>query len=177
MLIVNLFGGPGCGKSTGAAYVFTRLKEAGVNCELVTEFAKDLVWDGRKDELADQVLVFAVQRHRLNRLRGKVDVVVTDSPLLLSAVYYRDGQDIDEEFGALVTKSHFENPSLNVFVKRTKPYQKTGRNESEAEAKEKDDEIRYLFEKFLKGELRMTVDGMSTGYEEVVQKVLKEVRK
>lgn len=40
-LVVNLFGGPGSGKSTGAAYVFARLKMLGYNAELVTEFAKD----------------------------------------------------------------------------------------------------------------------------------------
>ena len=31
MLIINLFGAPGAGKSTGAAYVFSQLKAAGVN--------------------------------------------------------------------------------------------------------------------------------------------------
>ena len=43
--IVNLFGAPGAGKSTGAAYIFSKLKLAGVNAELVTEFAKDKVWE------------------------------------------------------------------------------------------------------------------------------------
>ena len=33
-LVVNLFGGPGSGKSTGAAYVFARLKMLGYNAEL-----------------------------------------------------------------------------------------------------------------------------------------------
>lgn len=44
-LIVNLFGAPGTGKSTGAAYIFSKLKMAGVDAEYVTEFAKDKVWD------------------------------------------------------------------------------------------------------------------------------------
>ena len=42
-LVVNLFGVPGAGKSTGAAYIFSQLKMAGVNAELITEFAKDKV--------------------------------------------------------------------------------------------------------------------------------------
>ena len=41
-MIINLFGGPGTGKSTGAAYIFAKLKMCGVNCELITEFAKDM---------------------------------------------------------------------------------------------------------------------------------------
>ena len=31
-IIVNLFAGPGAGKSTGAAYVFAKLKLAGIDC-------------------------------------------------------------------------------------------------------------------------------------------------
>ena len=34
-LIVNLFGVPGAGKSTGAAQVFANLKKKGINAELV----------------------------------------------------------------------------------------------------------------------------------------------
>lgn len=45
MLVVNLFGTPGAGKSTGAAYIFSELKMRGINAELVIEFAKDKVWE------------------------------------------------------------------------------------------------------------------------------------
>ena len=44
----SLFGAPGAGKSTGAAYIFSQLKMAGINAELVTEFAKDKVWEESK---------------------------------------------------------------------------------------------------------------------------------
>ena len=42
-IVVNLFGVPSAGKSTGAAYIFSKLKMAGINAELITEFAKDKV--------------------------------------------------------------------------------------------------------------------------------------
>ena len=42
-LLISLYSGPGSGKSTGAAWIFAKLKLAGVNAELVTEFAKDKV--------------------------------------------------------------------------------------------------------------------------------------
>ena len=48
-IIVNLFGVPGAGKSTGAAYIFSQLKMAGVNAELMPEFAKDKVWEENKE--------------------------------------------------------------------------------------------------------------------------------
>lgn len=57
-IVVNLFGSPCAGKSLGASYIFSLLKIAGVNCELVTEFAKDLVWDNNRDGLNCQEYVF-----------------------------------------------------------------------------------------------------------------------
>ena len=36
-LLVNLYAGPGAGKSTGAAYIFAKLKMAGIDCEYVSE--------------------------------------------------------------------------------------------------------------------------------------------
>lgn len=58
-LVVNLFGGPGSGKSTGAAYVFARLKMLGYNAELVTEFAKDKTWEKNETALAAQDYITA----------------------------------------------------------------------------------------------------------------------
>lgn len=43
-LVINLFGAPGSGKSSGAAYIFSQLKKLGIDCELVTEYAKDKCW-------------------------------------------------------------------------------------------------------------------------------------
>ena len=44
-IVINLFAGPGVGKSTTAARVFAELKLKGVNCEMALEFAKDKVWE------------------------------------------------------------------------------------------------------------------------------------
>lgn len=44
-IVCNYFSGPGAGKSTLAAATFAKLKMLGVNCELVTEFAKDKTWE------------------------------------------------------------------------------------------------------------------------------------
>lgn len=87
MIVVNLFAGPGRGKSVMAAEVFALLKKAGVNCELVQEYAKSRVWEESFKTLDDQVYVFGKQAHRQFQCSDKVDVVVTDSPLLLSVIY------------------------------------------------------------------------------------------
>lgn len=65
MLVVNLFGAPGAGKSTGAAYIFSKLKMAGINAELVTEFAKDKVWEESKAVFENQAYIFGKQQPRI----------------------------------------------------------------------------------------------------------------
>lgn len=56
MKVINLFGGPGSGKSTLAAGLFERMKIQGLSVELVTEYAKDMVWERRGNILDDQLL-------------------------------------------------------------------------------------------------------------------------
>ncbi|MCL2621956.1 MAG: ATP-binding protein, partial [Firmicutes bacterium] len=86
-LVVNLYGGPGAGKSTNAAALFVELKNRGINCELVREYAKDLVWEERSVEFYDQFTVLGKQVKRVNALIGKVDIIITDSPIILSCHY------------------------------------------------------------------------------------------
>lgn len=62
MIVVNLFGAPGAGKSTGAAYIFSLLKMAGVNAELVTEFAKDKTWEHNTKALDNQVYMYRIHK-------------------------------------------------------------------------------------------------------------------
>ena len=45
MKVINFYGGPGTGKSVQAAATYCALKKQGLNCELVTEYAKDKLWD------------------------------------------------------------------------------------------------------------------------------------
>ena len=87
-LLVNLYAGPGAGKSTGAAYIFAKLKMAGVDCEYVSEYAKDRVWQEDQFPLQHcQLYVTGKQCLKITRLLGKVDVVVTDSPIAIGAMY------------------------------------------------------------------------------------------
>ena len=132
-LIVNLVGAPGAGKSTLAAYVFARLKMEGVNCELVTEFAKDKVWEKNNTALANQVYIFAKQYYRIDRCAGKVDVIITDSPLILSGFYNRD-PEIDKPLKELIAAINRKYTNYTYFVKRVKAYNPVGRNETEAES-------------------------------------------
>ena len=86
MKVINVIAGPGAGKSTLAAGLYYTAKCKGLHVELVTEVAKDLVWEGREQALRNQAYVFGRQVQRVDRL-NHLDVVITDSPFLLSAIY------------------------------------------------------------------------------------------
>ena len=44
-IIVNLFAGPGAGKTTCAWEIASELKKRNIQAEYVPEYAKELVWD------------------------------------------------------------------------------------------------------------------------------------
>lgn len=140
-LIVNLFSGPGAGKSTMAAHVFAELKWAGVNCELATEYAKEKVWEGSFNVLNNQRLVYGKQYHMIWRPSQHVDAVITDSPILLSAIY---SLPEDILLRSLIVEDFKKFRNLNFFLKRYKKYVQTGRMQDEEQAKEKDNEIKQL---------------------------------
>lgn len=141
--IVNVFSGPGSGKSTLAAGVFQQLKTRGVNCELVVEFAKLLTWSKRYGELSCQPYVFGKQLKNMQVLLGEVDIIVTDSPILLSCIYSNDWPDSFNRAVVDIFKS-FDN--LNFFIKRSKPYNPKGRNQTEEESKAIDEQILRLLD-------------------------------
>lgn len=134
-LVVNLAAGPGAGKSTTASGVFFKLKTAGYNCELVTEYAKDATWDESNKKLENQIYILGKQYHRLWRVVPKVDIVVTDSPLFLTIVY---GEHEPDSFRSLVLDLFHKNQNLVYFLERVKKYNPVGRNQSEQEARQID---------------------------------------
>ncbi len=137
-ILVNLFAGAGAGKSTCASGVFSLLKHHNVNAELITEYAKDLVWEGRLHLSRNDMEIFSQQLRRQHRLRGKVDVMVTDSPILLSSVYI---EPFDELFHATVMREFKKYNNMNYYIKRVKPYMKIGRAETKNGAKKIDDKV------------------------------------
>lgn len=144
-IIVNIFGPPGSGKSTGAAYVFSQLKMNGVNCELVTEYAKDKTWEHNMEALSNQAYVFGKQFYRISRCANQVDVIITDSPLLLSVIYNHDSR-LGDTFNKMVLDVFNSYDNLNYLLVRTKPYNPIGRNQTEEESDDIGREIGKLLE-------------------------------
>ncbi len=134
MKVINLFAGAGAGKSTTAAGLFYRMKKAGYLVELTTEYAKEKVYENNMMCMLDELYLLAKQNHKLERLKGKVDYVITDSPLLLCA-YYGRAYGRHPEIVCPLAHALFQTyDNINFFITRTKPYSPVGRLGSEANA-------------------------------------------
>jgi len=166
-LVLNLYGGPCSGKSTTSAGIFYDLKNKSITCELASEFAKDLCWEERHQTFNDQIYIFGKQFHRIYRLLGQVDVVITDSPLLLTPVYDNEQRP---ELEALAVSEHEKMWYYNVFIKRVKDFNKKGRNQDENEAKILDRIILDMLDKHK--QLYEVFDGNDDGKNGIVKKIL-----
>jgi adenylate kinase family enzyme len=139
-LVINLFGAPGSGKSTLAADLFSEMKKHDYQVEMVREWVKLWAWEGKEMNYADQVIVFGNQVHEETSLYGKVDVIITDSPLILSA-FYEDANhkstNLLEAAKKIMHLAKFDQVTYwNLLVKRDWAYQTKGRWQNEAESNE-----------------------------------------
>ena len=168
MIVVNLFGVPGAGKSTGAAYIFSNLKMRGINAELVTEFAKDMVWENNTEVFKNQAYIFGTQSFRISRCQDKVDVIVTDCPLFLTA-FYNKSQILGKQFNDVVFNVFNSYNNVNFFIDRVKDYNPIGRLQTEKEAQA----LREPMLKMLKDYNVdfTTIDGTFKGYDLIVEQI------
>ena len=169
-IVVNLLGTPGAGKSTGASYIFAKLKMAGINAELITEFAKDKVWESNDTALNDQIYVFAKQNYKMFRCNEKVDVIVTDASLL-NSILYNKNELYKKELNDLVLKVFNNYKNMTYLIERVKPYNPIGRYQTQQQAdKLKQPIIEILNDCNVKYKIKQ---GTMTSYDSIVDEILK----
>lgn len=181
MKVINIFGGPGVGKSTLAAFLFSYLKSRkNTSAELITEFAKDLVYEGQLNTLKiDQLYVFANQNHRMKMIQDytpNVDFIITDSPLLLSNIYGEINNSIDENFKSFATSIFNSYENINLFISRRGQfrYEEGGRIQTNEEAENVHNNIKkYLNDNNIKYHEIEIVHGFM-GVIEKLESILKE---
>jgi len=147
--VINLFSGPGCGKSTLAAGLFHQLKIQNYNVEYVSEYAKDLIYENRFERLNDYLYVLAEQHHRLFKLKNSVDYVVCDGSFLLGYIHCKKNKTYNHKLIkqlVLDTFNRYEN--MNYLLQRDKNFYHThGRKESLKQAIKLDEKLIKLFDK------------------------------
>lgn len=145
--IINIFGGPGVGKSTAAALVYAHMRMKGISCEYVSEFAKELSRSGDIESIENQFFVSAIQYHRQFKLLGKVDFIVTDSPVLSGLVY---DQQCLNGFSEIMRDIHSKSVSINILLKRdhSREFEPEGRHHDIKESKIIDDKIEQMLDDY-----------------------------
>ena len=129
MKVINFYGGPNSGKSTKAAGLYYKMNMAGFSVELNNEFAKECVWEDNVPMLKDQLYMLAHQHRKILRLVGKVDYVITDSPVLLSSIYRElyDGPLYSDLIDKLALECYNMYDNINFMLDRPKQFNQTGR--------------------------------------------------
>lgn len=147
-IVVNMFAGPGAGKTTCAWQVASELKKRGYITEYVPEYAKELVWDKNFDQLDGtldhQKQLLEVQAHRLERLKGQVDFIVTDSPLMLNAIYLTGSPEEMKRYTDQVYRRFAAYDNFSVFIQRGKSFEQAGRIHDLEQSRKIDQQIKDL---------------------------------
>lgn len=133
-IVINAFAGPGAGKTTSCLEIAEKLKKQGFVTEYVQEYAKELVYDNHLTMLdghyEHQFAILNEQMKRINRLYGKVDFIVTDSPILLNNTYLNEDKNtkVYSAYTDCVNKLYGLYNNFNYFVERdTSAFEKEGR--------------------------------------------------
>jgi hypothetical protein len=168
-ICVNLFGGAGIRKSTIACTVHGLCKIHGITSEYTGEYAKDLAWEGRLALKVNQMKLFGEQHHKQWRLNGQVDIIISDSPLLLSSVY----RTSDTLMDAIILQEHNKYDNMNFYLRRKSDYVKKGRHETKKEAITIDKKIlKMLSDKHIPFDI---IDGEWYASNYVLEKILKRL--
>lgn len=177
-IVVNILGGPGAGKTTAAWKIAAELKTQGYVTEYVPEFAKEKVWEGNTDVLDgtynNQLKLYQEQKRRIDRLYGKVDFIVTDSPIILSAVYLSEPDiGLRNSFQRRVFFDFNDYRNFNLFIDRgDTQYETAGRVQNYEESLSIDRRIKsYLSERkifcpdYKREDIDKIIDNIITTYE------------
>ena len=177
--VVNLYGGPGAGKSTSAAHLFAQLKGAGQNAELIQEIAKQWAWEQRKPVSFDQFYFFGIQSRKEYSLFGMVDFIITDSPVGLCSFYSKHYGSVEQaEVFRQMCRTYFQlverqgHQCVHIWLNRVTPhYSEMGRFQDEESARAIDEEMKRHLQEDL-GVHLVEVDGSPDGVAKLLSLLL-----
>lgn len=145
--VIDLFGGPGIGKSVMAAYLYAVMSWRGLSVELIREYIKTWAWREHAIGEWDEPYILGKQLRYESMVYGKVKWAVADRPLAMSNVYsiLTGDASIKLMVDTLLKRQASRNVKhVNFMLKRVHKYQKQGRFHSEEEALMIDDLCRKV---------------------------------
>lgn len=154
---------------------FLSWKWCGIDAEYVTEFAKDKVWENNKEAFKCQFYISGKQAFRISRCFGKVDVIITDSPIRLGKVY-ADLNNKQKLGDACVEEADvYRENSIEILLRRVKPYNPNGRNQTEEESIAIDKTLKQMLTE--QNVSFVEYDGNEIGYNEIFNYILERLVK
>ena len=142
LTVINMFAGPGVGKSITAHFLTGALACEGFNVEYVPEYAKDLTWGKQYSLLVEQGFILAHQYEAVRKLVGHdIDFAVLDTSILLGLMYMPPWYPAS--FKPFLMDMYNSYDNINIYLQRNPkiPYVETGRNQTYEEALQKDKEV------------------------------------
>lgn len=147
MKVINLFGGPSSGKSTISAGLFYLMKLKHLEVVLIQEVATKMIEQKRIHKLNDQLGLLAEQHEPYFELEKEVDFLITDSPLILSALY--QPKPYIKHFRKMTVATFNQYDNVNFWINRPKEgFSEKRRNHSLKESQVKDKELITLLNKY-----------------------------
>ena len=137
-ILINFIGQPSSGKTSLSAKLFARLKELELDVEYTSEYVKGWAWEGRTVGKFDQFYIFGKETHNQSKLFGKVEFVISDSPVMLTSFYhyyYNNDNALREACKDFYRMTDEEGIKvLNFFLPRKKKYNPKGRFQTQEQA-------------------------------------------
>lgn len=134
-VVISFIGASGSGKSTAALGTAFELKKQGKSVEYVQEFAKELMYNGLLEKyIPNQSYIVSEQYKRIYDLTSKVDFIVTDAGLEISALHSAKESRVVEDLAWYLRNKVNQ---ITIFIERDEniPYEGKNRLESEAESR------------------------------------------
>lgn len=168
MKVINLWAGPGSGKSTTAAGLFFLMKTHGYKVELVTEVAKDFTWQKDFTSLDNSMYISSLQEFRLYRIKDEMDFAITDCPLPMCYTYAK-GHYKNDVLEEAILEMYYAYDNVSFYINRVKPYVEEGRNQTYLQARKKDVYIKQYMDAIR--ESYISVDGNGLAPERIMKQL------
>lgn len=171
---INLFAGPGAGKSTFASEIFSRMKKQGYSVEFSKEIVKLWTYQKRIPKKWDQITLLGLQMEQeAQPLMDGVKHVVCECPIIMGCVYAKDlGLKCSDQMYGICKDFEREYPSINIFIRRNnKKYNPEGRFHSLEQAIKIDKRIQSMLKNHVKEHLTFNFEDGEAMYSEIIQRI------